>query len=82
MTEGAIEQAIANIRSKSCCEEGNHVHAVTINFHPDRYTANKTPLLQAIAGDGKLKSQFETSTSNGGWLCCLIQREGMPAHSA
>ncbi|MGR5559320.1 DUF3626 domain-containing protein [Vibrio fortis] len=66
MTEGAIEQAIANIRSKSCCEEGNHVHAVTINFHPDRYTSNKTPLLQAIARDGKLKSQFETSTSNGG----------------
>lgn len=39
---------------------------VTINFHPDRLTSSGVPLLEAIANDGVLKSQFETGTSNGG----------------
>ena len=41
-------------------------YPITINFHPDRYTSDHKPLLSAIAKDGKLKSQFETGTSNGG----------------
>lgn len=42
------------------------VHPVTINFHPDRYTADNVPLLLAIAHDGLWSSQFETGTGNGG----------------
>ncbi|WP_194785258.1 DUF3626 domain-containing protein [Actinomyces haliotis] len=38
---------------------------ITINFHPDRETAGRT-ILGALAHDGRLRSQFETGTSNGG----------------
>lgn len=38
---------------------------VTVNFHPDR-KAGDLSLLQALATDGVLRSQFETRTSNGG----------------
>lgn len=66
MITNAVEQAIKNIRIKSRGEVATVNHVVTINFHPDRYTANKKPLLLSIAEDGYLKSQFETGTSNGG----------------
>ena len=39
---------------------------VTVNFHPDRRTAEGVPVLEALATDGLLRSQFETGTSNGG----------------
>ncbi|PKK88951.1 MAG: DUF3626 domain-containing protein [Candidatus Wallbacteria bacterium HGW-Wallbacteria-1] len=39
---------------------------VTMNFHPDHLTRTGEPLLSAIAREGRLKSQFETGTSNGG----------------
>ena len=38
---------------------------VTVNFHPDR-KAGDLSLLQVLATDGVLRSQFETRTSNGG----------------
>ncbi|XZE51499.1 DUF3626 domain-containing protein [Planctomycetaceae bacterium SH139] len=38
---------------------------VTVNFHPDR-KAGDLSLLQVLAEDGVLRSQFETRTSNGG----------------
>lgn len=38
---------------------------VTIHFHPDRLVAG-TSVLQAIAIDGRYRSQFETGTSSGG----------------
>ena len=38
---------------------------VTVNFHPDR-KAGDLSLLQVLAKDGVLRSQFETRTSNGG----------------
>lgn len=66
MVKNVVEQAIANIRLKSKGTDGSLSCAVTINFHPDRYTSDNKPLLQAIADDGFLKSQFETGTSNGG----------------
>lgn len=66
MITNVVEQAIKNVRIKSKGEVATVNHAVTINFHPDRYTANKKPLLLSIAEDGYLKSQFETGTSNGG----------------
>lgn len=39
---------------------------VTINFHPDRLTSDGLPVLNALAKDGFIRSQFETGTSNGG----------------
>lgn len=39
---------------------------VTINFHPDRLTADGQGVLSALAKDGFIRSQFETGTSNGG----------------
>ncbi|WP_028885153.1 DUF3626 domain-containing protein [Teredinibacter turnerae] len=39
---------------------------VTINFHPDQITSGGFLVLEAIANDGLLRSQFETGTSNGG----------------
>lgn len=39
---------------------------VTINFHPDRITKTGVPVLESIANDGLLRSQFETGISNGG----------------
>ena len=38
---------------------------VTLNFHPDRI-AGDSPILAAMARDGRYRSQFETGTSNGG----------------
>ena len=38
---------------------------VTLNFHPDR-VIDGTPILEAMARDGRYRSQFETGTSNGG----------------
>ena len=38
---------------------------VTLQFHPDRLHGG-TPILQALASAGVYRSQFETSTSNGG----------------
>lgn len=39
---------------------------VTINFHPDRLTADRQGILKVLAKDGFIRSQFETGTSNGG----------------
>tara|TARA_B100002049_G_C16082512_1_gene377912 strand:- start:4094 stop:4936 length:843 start_codon:yes stop_codon:yes gene_type:complete len=66
MAKNVVEQAIENIRLKSQGIDSSIASAVTINFHPDRFTAENKPILQAIAEDGYLKSQFETGTSNGG----------------
>ena len=66
MVENIVEQAIENVRLKSKGAEFPINSVVTINFHPDRLTADDKPLLQVIAEDGLLKSQFETGTSNGG----------------
>lgn len=38
---------------------------ITLNFHPDREVAG-VGTLEAIAADGRYRSQFETGTSNGG----------------
>lgn len=39
---------------------------ITINFHPDRATADGLPMLAALARDGRYRTQFETGTSAGG----------------
>ncbi|MBM7035243.1 DUF3626 domain-containing protein [Vibrio ulleungensis] len=61
-----VVAAIENIKHKSQGEVTAHPYSVTINFHPDRFTPDGEPLLQAIAQQGNIKSQFETKTSNGG----------------
>lgn len=66
MAKNVVEQAIENIRLKSQGMDSLTASVVTINFHPDRFTTENQPILQAIAEDGYLKSQFETGTSNGG----------------
>ncbi|MFH0263912.1 DUF3626 domain-containing protein [Vibrio barjaei] len=66
MDKDIINTALDNIRAKSKGKPSTNTSRVTINFHPDRYTAEGQPLLLAIAKDGELKSQFETNTSNGG----------------
>ncbi len=66
MGKNVVAQAIENVRLKSQGVVASTSHAVTINFHPDRWTSDHQPLLLAIADDGFLKSQFETGTSNGG----------------
>lgn len=66
MHQAAVEQAIENVKVKSHGVATAISHPITINFHPDRYTSIGKPILQAIAEDGVLKSQFETNTSNGG----------------
>lgn len=66
MADNAVEQAIENIRLKSQGTDCLTSCSVTINFHSDRYTSDNKPLLEVIADDGCLKSQFETGTSNGG----------------
>ena len=38
---------------------------VTVNFHPDRLVG-AVPLLEHLGRDGLYRSQFETTTSNGG----------------
>ena len=39
---------------------------VTLTFHPDRPTRDGSLVLEAMARDGRYRSQFETATSNGG----------------
>ncbi len=39
---------------------------VTVNFHPDRPAGGGRLVLDAMAADGRYRSQFETGTSNGG----------------
>lgn len=61
-----MKHAIEVIRAKSSGQAEPRYYDITINFHPDRFTTDGLPLLQAIANDQCLKSQFETGTSNGG----------------
>ncbi len=64
--ETVFEKAIETVRSKSTGEPLEQHFEITINFHPDRITKEGLPLLVSIAQDQRLKSQFETETSNGG----------------
>lgn len=60
------KQAVKAVRSKSKGKTSSSAFEVTINFHPDRLTESGQPLLVAICNDMRIKSQFETGTSNGG----------------
>jgi len=60
------KRAIEIVQQKATGKANDNDYTITINFHPDRLTIKKQPLLLAIADDGLIKSQFETGTSNGG----------------
>src|SRR5215216_6472722 len=58
-------RALAHVAARSAGPPLDPALRVTLNFHPDRLHRG-TPLLAALAADGVYRSQFETSTSNGG----------------
>ncbi|MCL1127527.1 DUF3626 domain-containing protein [Shewanella surugensis] len=58
-------QAIEIISNRSIGSRPKDLLEVTINFHPDRLTDQGEPLLVVMEKEGRLKSQFETKTSNG-----------------
>ena len=39
---------------------------VDVHFHPDAISPGRRSVLEAIVGDGRWRTQFETGTSNGG----------------
>ena len=59
-----MKHVIEIISAKSLGKPESQAYEITINFHPDRFTPSGLPLLEAIADDQCLKSQFETGTSN------------------
>ncbi|MCA9037077.1 MAG: DUF3626 domain-containing protein [Planctomycetaceae bacterium] len=63
--ESAEASALSAIASCASGPSLDPSFRVTINFHPDR-KAGDSWLLQVLAKDGVLRSQFETRTSNGG----------------
>lgn len=61
------QQAVIELfRDKTLHQDCLHALEITINFHPDRLTADGQGVLRALAKDGFIRSQFETGTSNGG----------------
>ncbi|MGW5362051.1 DUF3626 domain-containing protein [Actinopolymorpha pittospori] len=58
-------RAIAHVASLAEGEPVDASFRVTLHFHPDRLVAG-VPILEAMARDGRYRSQFETGTSNGG----------------
>jgi len=61
MADNAVAQAIDNIRLKSQGTDCLTTCAVTINFHPDRYTSDNKPLLEAMAEDSCILSSLHQS---------------------
>lgn len=59
-------KVLAYVRNHTPCHVAEDEPCITVNFHPDRLTRDGIPILDALAFDGVLKSQFETGTSNGG----------------
>lgn len=59
------ERAIAHVTALAAGEALDPSWRVTLHFHPDRLVAG-TPILEALAREGRYRSQFETGTSNGG----------------
>ena len=60
--------AVAHVRDLARGDRIEPSWRVTVHFHPDRL-AGGTPILRAMATDGRYRSQFETGTSNGLVTC-------------
>lgn len=61
----AADRAVAHVAARSTGGPLDPDLRVTVNFHPDRPVGGRV-VLEAIADDGRYRSQFETGTSNGG----------------
>jgi hypothetical protein len=67
MTLNQAQRAVIQLfRDKALGQACDRRLDITINFHPDRVTADGQGILSALAKDGLIRSQFETGTSNGG----------------
>lgn len=60
------QRAIAAIDQRSLGPPMDRSLRVTINFHPDRHTADGRLMIAALADEGVYRTQFETGTSGGG----------------
>ncbi len=65
LAESAETNALSAVARRASGPSLDPAFRVTVNFHPDR-KAGDLSLLQVLATDGVLRSQFETRTSNGG----------------
>ena len=63
-TPSPEERAIAHVAARSAGEPIDPSLRVTLHFHPDRLIVER-PILEAMARDGRYRSQFETGTGNG-----------------
>jgi hypothetical protein len=73
------ERALAHVAAKASGGPADPSWRVTLNFHPDRLISlagQPVPILEAMARDGRYRSQFETGTSNGG-LFAHLGRDGL-----
>ncbi|GAA2166083.1 DUF3626 domain-containing protein [Pedococcus bigeumensis] len=59
------EAAVTHVESRALGAPVDPALRVTLNFHPDRQQ-DGTPILRAMARDGRYRNQFETGTGNGG----------------
>ncbi|MEV7585504.1 DUF3626 domain-containing protein [Streptomyces erythrochromogenes] len=58
-------RAIEHVTARSFGSPLDPAVAVTLNFHPDRWSGDR-PILVSLAEDGVYRSQFVTGTGNGG----------------
>lgn len=58
-------RAIDYVTARSFGQPLDPTVAVTLNFHPDRWSGDR-PILTSLAEDGVYRSQFVTGTGNGG----------------
>ncbi|KOU26186.1 MULTISPECIES: DUF3626 domain-containing protein [Streptomyces] len=58
-------RAIDHVTARSFGQPLDPTVAVTLNFHPDRWSGDR-PILASLAEDGVYRSQFVTGTGNGG----------------
>ncbi|MFE7100434.1 DUF3626 domain-containing protein [Streptomyces erythrochromogenes] len=58
-------RAIEHVSARSFGSPLDPAVAVTLNFHPDRWSGDR-PILTSLAEEGVYRSQFVTGTGNGG----------------
>jgi len=61
----AATRALAHVAAQARGGPLDASWRVTLHLHPDRLVRG-TPILRAMAADGRYRSQFETGTGNGG----------------
>jgi hypothetical protein len=64
-TDDRQRRALAHVAARAKGGPADGDWRVNLHFHPDRRFGGE-PILAAMAGEGRYRSQFETGTSNGG----------------